>query len=79
MVVMEDVPRTMPRTNARIEMPESDMLPLGRKQGSRRGGGSWDLSDVVAVAVAAAEDIVPAAPVAELLPEFGGGALKSFI
>jgi hypothetical protein len=35
MVSMEEMPRTRPRPNARVEMPERDMLPLGKTEGSR--------------------------------------------
>lgn len=35
MVSIEERPRTRPRPNARVEMPERDMLPLGRTEGSR--------------------------------------------
>lgn len=35
MVVMQERPRTRPRPKARVAMPERDMEPLGRKEGSR--------------------------------------------
>lgn len=48
MVVMQERPRTRPKPKARVEMPERDMLPLGRTEGSRGfsgvgGGGLYGL------------------------------------
>lgn len=35
MVVTQQRPRMRPRPKARVAMPERDMLPLGRMEGSR--------------------------------------------
>lgn len=35
MVVRQERPRTRPRPKARVAMPESDMEPFGRTEGSR--------------------------------------------
>lgn len=38
-----DIPRTRPRMNDRIDIPESDFLPSGRLEGSMGGSGLEEL------------------------------------